>query len=460
MLARTLRFWDLTSLIIGTVIGSGIFLVPSLILRDVNGSVHEALAVWFGGGLLTLLGALSYGELSSRETSAGGLYVYLRDGFGTLPAFLYGWSLFFLIGSGTIATLAVAFGTYMRVLLPMTPLAMKGASIAMIVCIGLINIRGARESADLQNLTTLIKVLGVLAIALGLLWFRNSSSNDLNIALTGAGDLGGLRGFGVAMVSVLWAYEGWQYCTFSAGEAIHPQRDFPRAFLVGSLALIFLYLLTNVAYFQALGAERMMRSNDVAAAAVRAVFGNRAAGLVTGAILVSIVGATNGMILTSTRVYYAMADGGLFFRTFAKTHPRFKTPVLAITASSAWACLLAVTGTFEQLLTYVVFAGWVFYGLGAASIFIYRKKSTQRAPYMVPGYPFTPILFILAAFGLVTNTIIARPERAMIGVLLIASGIPAFMVWRSRSRRNGAVPGARAFPHSASVEPRLSADRE
>jgi APA family basic amino acid/polyamine antiporter len=241
------------------------------------------------------------------------------------------------------------------------------------------------------------------------------------------------------MVSVLWAYEGWQYCTFSAGEIVNPQRDFPRAFLVGSLTLIFIYLLANVAYLAALGPAGVVESKSVAAASLTAVVNPTAAKLIIIAIAISIFSATNSNVLTSPRVYYAMAMDGLFFKQLAEVHPRFGTPAFAIIAGSMWAAVLAMSGTFTQLLTLVVFSGWIFYALAAASIFVYRKRrpAVERA-FRTPGYPLTPLLFILAAIVLVINTLKDQlsdnPIRTLLALSIIVLGIPAYFIWRSRSK--------------------------
>jgi APA family basic amino acid/polyamine antiporter len=253
------------------------------------------------------------------------------------------------------------------------------------------------------------------------------------VATTNVSATSMLSGVGVAMIGVLWAYEGWQYVTFSAGETINAQRNFPRALLMGSAALIFIYILANLAYLAALGPVKASQTDAVAAAAMTAVLGPAASKLVAAAILISIFSATNGLTLTAPRVYYAMARDGVFFHQLAKIHPRFRTPAFAILAGSAWAIVLAATGTFEQLLTYVVFTGWLFYALGAASIFIYRKRSSAgELPYRVPGYPWTPLLFIVAAAALVLNTIVTQPTRAAIGLGIVLLGTLAYPIWRKR----------------------------
>ena len=439
-LQRTLGLRDLILLIIGTVIGSGIFLVPGAILRQVQGSIALAMLVWLAGGVLSLLGALTYGELAARSPKAGGIYIYIRDCFKPLPAFLYGWTLFLVISSGSIATLAVAFSAYLGEIVPLTSPLRKVIAVGMIAIVTLVNVLGTRKSANLQNWTTAIKVAAILIMSVALLWLgRGFSGEGVTFWPSGAG-ASLASGFGLAMIGVLWAYEGWQYVTFSAGETINAQRNFPSALLIGSSTLIGIYLLANLAYIAALGPARAAQSNSIAAAAVSAVAGPWAAKLVALPILISIFSAANGIALTAPRVYYAMARDGVFFHRLSEVHPRFRTPAFAVLAGSAWAAVLAATGTFEQLLTYVVFTGWLFYALGAATIFIYRRRSDEVAsPYRVPGYPLTPLLFILSAAAIVINTMATQPIRAAVGLGVVLLGVPAYLIWRSRIRSNPSV---------------------
>jgi len=434
-LERTLGLKDLTLLIIGTVIGSGIFIVPGAVLRQTNGSIALAMLVWLAGGILSLLGALTYGELSAMNPKAGGLYIFIRDGFGRLPAFLYGWTLFFVISSGSMATLAVAFSSYLRQIVPLSPALAKLAAVSMIVVVTVVNVIGTRESANLQDWTTAIKVGAILVMSAILFVLGHGFAATSTVSPTNTGARSIFFGVGFAMIGVLWAYEGWQYVTFSAGETINAQRNFPRALLIGSAALIGIYLIANFAYLAALGPVKVAQTDAVAAAAMTAVVGPAASKLVAAAILISIFSATNGLTLTAPRVYYAMARDGVFFHQLAKIHPRFRTPAFAVLAGSAWAIVLAATGTFEQLLTYVVFTGWLFYALGAASIFVYRRRLPKSEwSYRVPGYPWTPLLFIAAAVALVLNTIVAQTGRAAIGLGIVLLGAPAYLVW-NRSQR-------------------------
>jgi basic amino acid/polyamine antiporter, APA family len=425
-LRRTLGTTDLTLLVIGNVIGSGIFLVPSGVLKQTGGSVTAAALVWLVGGALSLLGALSYGELGSMEQSSGGLYGYIRDGFGRFPAFLYGWTLFFVIGSGTIATLAVAAANYMGQFAELTPVARKVIAASLILVMAVINVRGTRGSASVQNVATAIKVGAILVMAL--LLFTLGKGGEA--AVTPATSVS-VTGVGLAMISVLWAYEGWQYVTFADGEAVDPQRSLPRAIALGTAILVAIYLLANFAYLHALGPDRVAGSERVAGEAMAAVLGERAGQAIALAIIISMYSAAHATVITAPRVYYNMAQDGLFFRKLAEVHPRFGTPALAIIANCVWAALLAMTGTFEQLLTYVVFVGWIFYALGAAAVIALRiKRPEAKRPFKVPGYPVTPVLFVLAAAAIVVNTIVENPGQAAIGLGMVLLGAPAYYLWR------------------------------
>lgn len=430
-LRRVLRLRDLVLLIVGTVIGSGIFLVPGLVLKTVGNSVPMALTAWIAGGILSLLGGLTYGELSARNPQAGGLYVYIRDSFGNLPAFLFGWVLFFVVSTGSIATLAVAFNNYLTEMLPLGFWTGKAVSLLLVGLIAWLNVRGTRQSADVQNVATVIKALAILFMAGALLWFGSVSRV---LSLESAGAVSFHSRFSVialATISVLWAYEGWQYATFAAGETVNPRRDFPIAFTAGILVLIALYILSNLGYLAALGPAGVANSSHVASTALSTIFGGALVKVLTIAILLSIFSAANSIMLTAPRVYFAMAKDRLFFRQLAEVHPRYGTPAFAVIATAGWASLLAATGTFEQLLTYVVFVGWSFYALAAASIFIYRsRESSTHAQYRVPGYPWTPLAFIVAVAAVVVNTIVAQPGRAAIGLVVVFTGVPAYLVWR------------------------------
>jgi APA family basic amino acid/polyamine antiporter len=434
-LRRTLGFTDLAMITAGTVIGSGIFLTPGIVLRETGGRPGLALLVWTVAGLISLLGALTYAELGAMKPDAGGLYVYLRDAFGPLSAFLYGWASFAVIASGTVAALAVAFSGYFGRLVPPGAVPPQMISILVIVVFALINVAGTRKGSLVQNLGTFAKAGGLILLS-ALLIATGSLATAFTRDASPVPVPSLAAGIGAATIATLWAYEGWQYVTFSAGEARDPQRTFPRAISVATLGLVVLYLLANLGYLAALGPAAMAASDQIAADAVAAALGPGLATLVGVLILISIASALNGILLTAPRKYFAMARDGVFFTRLAEVHPRTATPVFAIAGLAVWAAVLAATGTFVQLLTYVVFTGWIFYALGALSIFVYRRRAPDASrAFRTPGYPVTPLVFVAAATLLVLNTLITQPGRAFAGLGLVALGAPAFYFWRSRSRR-------------------------
>ena len=401
--------------------------------------------VWVAGGVMSLLGALTYAELAAANPEAGGLYCFIRDGFGRLPAFLYGWCLFLVISSATIAALARAFARYLGEVISLNTWQANTAALLMIAVVTVVNVRGTRQSSDLQNWTTLIKgglvvVLSMVLLALG--------THGVEISAARGTPLRGVElfsSFALAMIAVLWAYEGWQFGTYSAGEVVEPQKVFPRAFLLGSLTLIALYVFAVTGYLVALGPARASESEAIAATAVNAVLGPRAGKLVALTILISVFSATNSVVLTAPRVFYAMAKDNLFFKTLAEVHPRFRTPVAAIVVLCAWSAILTFAGKFSELIDGVVFVGWIFYGLSGAAVFPLRAK-LQRAgqakdlPYQVPGYPWTPIVFLMAAAAVVGNALYLATKdpiqfrHVLVALILMALGVPAYFFWRWRSK--------------------------
>ena len=425
-LLRTLRLRDLALLIVGAVIGSGIFLVPAQVLRQVHGSTGIATLVWLGGGVLALLGALTYGELATTKPSAGGIYVYVRDGFGRFPAFLYGWSMFLAISSGAVSALAVAFSTYLGAVIPLGRVTSKVFALACIAAVTLVNVLGTRKSSDLQNWTTLSKVLLLVGITAVLLILGRHSAEVASSLWPR--EVGGVAsGFGLAMVTALWAYEGWQFVTYSAGEAIDPRRDFPRALFWGALFLTVLYIVADFGYLVALGPQAAASSDVIAAAAMKAILEPWAAKLVALTILISVFSGMNSVVLTAPRVFYAMACDGLFFKKLAEVHPRFRTPANAVIALGVWSAALAMIGSFQKLIGYAMFVAWIFYGLGGASVFPLRRREPDvERPFRVPGYPWTPMVFVGSAFALVVNVIVATPWDAAKGLGIVLLGCPVY----------------------------------
>jgi len=424
------------------VIGSGIFLTPSLILRRVDGSVGLFLLVWVVGGILSLLGALTYAELAAANPEAGGLYCYIRDGFGRAPAFLYGWCLFLVIASGTNAALARAFSRYLSEIIPLSPVGSAAVGVAMIAVVTVVNVWGTRKSSDLQNWTTLTKIAIVMILSAVLLSLGHHAA-DLPAAMgTTQHGFSMLSNFGLAMIAVLWAYEGWQFGTYSAGEVLKPQKTFPKAFLMGSLFLMALYLIAVVAYLVALGPAAATVSDAIAATAVGAVLGPWAGKFVAIAIMISTFSATNSVVLTAPRVFYAMANDNLFFKKLAEVHPRFQTPAAAIVALGVWSAVLTCAGAFAELASGAIFIGWIFYGLGAAAIFPIRRASQGLPiPYRAPGYPWTPLIFVIVAAAIVGNAIflaLTDPHQfryLAVAIAITLLGLPAYYFWRKKQTR-------------------------
>lgn len=431
-LPRTIRRGDIAFIVVGSVIGSGIFLVPGGVLRE-SGSVGMALMVWLAGGLLCLLGALTYAELGAMNPGTGGLYLYVRDAFGRLPAFLYGWVIFFVICPGTVATLAVASSTYLQQFIPLGDLGRKLLALAIVVLITWPNVRGTRLSVVALNSATVLKVaaLTVLIIALPLAgsglaqvtsWWPERVDGTL------------LQAVGLAMISVLWAYEGWQYTTFVAGETVDPQRSLPGGLFLGTLILLVIYVLTNLGYVAALGPDGVAGSERVAADSVSLLFGPWAATAIAIPIVVAMISAAHSTLLTMPRAFYSMAQDRVFFQRLADVHPRFGTPATAVMWAGVLAGILTLLGTFEELLNWVIFVGWIFYGLAGAAVFVLRKKLPDAPrPFRVPGYPFTPALYVLSAAAIVVNAIVSQPPlRTLAGLGVLAVGVPAYLFWRKR----------------------------
>jgi APA family basic amino acid/polyamine antiporter len=414
--------------VVGTIIGSGIFLVPHNVALHV-GSPGALLSVWVVGGVLSLAGALSLAELGAATPEAGGIYVYLRQAYGKLIAFLYGWAMLLVAESGGVATLAVAFAIYSGNFLPLAPFHQKLVASGVIAVLTVVNILGVRKGAAVQTIFMFAK-LGGLAIIVGLALFSPGittvgSSLPLPTPHTTLGS------FGVALVGVLWAYHGWQHLSYAAGEVKDPGRVLPRSFLWGTLLIILVYLSANLAYLRVLSLGALVEHQRVAARAMEALAGPRGAALVSALILCSIFGALNGNILGGARVLYAMARDGVFFEAVGRVHRRFETPAVALVLQGVWAIVLATSGTYEQLYTYVIFTAWVFYAGAVLAVVVLRRRLPQLArPYHVWGYPFLPIAFSIAALAIVGNTLARSPRESLMGLGLVLLGVPIYLVWR------------------------------
>lgn len=435
-LARDLTLFDTINLVIGTIIGSGIFLVPAEIARAVH-TPGWMLGVWVIGGILTMLGALSLAELGAAMPEAGGIYTFITRGWGQLWGFLCGWMLFTVATSGSIATLGAAFPIYLGAFVPLNPTTTKIAGVVVIALLTWINVIGVKNGARVGNFLTAAKLGGlvVMVLAIFLLPARPDGAAAAPPALpTGPVPFAAV---GVALVAVLWAYEGWHDVSFAAGEMHDPQKNFPRGIIGGVGIVIAVYLVANVAYLKVLTPAEIAASDRVALTAMTRVTGVWGGKILTAAILCSILGAMNALILAGPRAYYQMAKDGLFVDRVARVHPKWRTPIDALLIQGVWSAFLVLfIGGFSQLFTYVIFGGWIFYALAVASVIpLRRKEPGLHRPYRVPGYPVVPLLFVATAGAIVVNTLIATPRESTIGLAFIAVGIPVYYMQRAFKRR-------------------------
>ncbi|MBC7363187.1 MAG: amino acid permease [Candidatus Aminicenantes bacterium] len=435
-LPRVLNLTDIISIVVGGVIGSGIFLVPAKIALEVK-SPLLMLLVWVVGGFLSFLGALTFAELGAAMPEAGGMYVYLREAYGPLLSFLFGWTLFLVIDSGAIATLAVAFSAnYLPYFFKLTPLMSKIIAVLFILFLAAVNYVGVRWGANLQNLLTLIKVGAIAGICGVIFIFGHGQVKNFFEPQPGKFSFDLVSTFGVAMVATFWAYKGWESATYSAGEVKKPGRNMPLGLLFGLSIVIGLYLLANLAYLYVLPAPVVAATPRVAAEAMKVAVGPLGASIISFVILFSIMGAANQNLICSPRVYFAMSRDGLFFKNIARVHPRFLTPHISIIFISIWSIILSLSGTFEQLFTYVVFGQWLFFGLTGAAVFVLRKKRPDLPrPYRTWGYPFTPAIFVLAAFLISVNSLVKEFWNSLAGLGIILLGLPAYFYWKGKQGR-------------------------
>jgi APA family basic amino acid/polyamine antiporter len=452
-LGRRLGLFDSSMMMIGIVIGSGIFVTTGIMAKSLPSAMLILLA-WGAAGLIILFGALTYAELGTTMPEAGGQYVYLKEAYGPLYGYLFGWKMFLVNMTGSIAALAVAFSEYLSTYFPYLSSSYQiftkeinifgihwdyslslGQLLAIVVILLLTfyNAAGVGFGKNLQNLLTVIKIGTLLAFII--LGFAVGKKSLIDTALnpTGLSLIQLISGFGIVLIAISWAFDGWNNINYVAGEIKNPKRNLTYALILGTLGITVLYILTNTVYFLALPIDQMSGVIRVAEKASTALFGGAAATFLTAAILVSILGALHGAIFAGSRVYYAMAKDDLFFKKIGKVHPRFKTPANAIFLQGLWACFLTLTGTFEQLITFVMFMGILFWIAAAASVFTLRKKQPHiLRPYKTWGYPVVPMIFIIALSGVLVSTLISRPVESLAGLILTGLGIPIYYIWMRR----------------------------
>jgi len=432
VLPRAIGYLDSTAIVVGTIIGSGIFLVPHNVAMHV-GTPGSLFAVWVVGGLLSLAGALSLAELGAALPEAGGVYVYLREAYGKSFAFLYGWGMLVVIHSGSVATLAVAFGIYSGAFLPLGPLERKLLAAAVVAVLTAVNVLGVRPGSAVQTLFTFTKLAGLVIIVASAVFVRGVRPLTASLPLPTPRTT--VSSFGVALIGVLWAYEGWHMLSFTAGEVKNPARVLPRSFFLGTVLVVLAYLSANLAYLRVLTLPALAQHQRVAATAMEILAGPRGRLFVSALILCSIFGALNGTILTGPRAYFAMARDGVFFSSVGRVHPRFHTPAVAVLLQGALSIVLAVSGTYEQLFTYVIFSAWIFYGAAVMAVLVLRRqRPSLERPYRIWGSPFLPIVFALAALGIVVNTMLTKPRESGVGLGIILLGLPIYFAWRRKER--------------------------
>jgi APA family basic amino acid/polyamine antiporter len=430
---RALGPFDATMVVIGGIIGSGIFINPYIVAQRLDSSVL-VLAAWAAGGVIALAGAFAYAELGATFPKAGGQYVYLRDGWHPLVGFLYGWALLLLIESGAIAAVAITFATYALRLVGRQDIAAVPIAVGAIVVLSAINYVGVKPGSRVLNVLVVLKV-AALAILIGAGALAPESPGWWS-AVRAAPSGSTVIAFGAALVPILFAYGGWQNANYIAEEIEDPRRHLPFSLLAGTMSVVAIYVAVNVVYLRALGLEGLAGTTTPASTAAGIMFGPLGDRFVTAAIAISTFGFLDLAILAPTRVYYAMAADRLFFPALARLHPRYQTPWVAIVIQSAWSCVLALTGQYEQLLNYVVFADWIFFGLTVATVIVFRRTHpvANRPPgtFRSPGYPYVEIAFVLIAAAVVLSVVRADPSSALRGALLLAAGIPVFFWFRRR----------------------------
>ncbi len=436
-LKRQLGLFDATMINVGTIIASAIFIVPAGIAASLH-FTSLTILVWIVGGIVSLLGALSIAELAAAMPRAGGAFAYLTEAYGPAWGYLYGWANGTVVNPASIAAISVGFAGYLGFFVPLGGWGIKAVAIASILALTLLNVVGVRAGALTQNVLTVIKIAILAAlIVIGFALPGGSSANfapwwptDASSSLIGP--------LGIAMVAVLWAYDGWIETTFVAGEVTNPGRNLPRAIIYSTIIAVALYVLVTVSYTYVLSPARVATSSLVASDAAQVTLGQMGAGLVAAAILISTLGANNGIVMTAARIPYAMAREGLMFRWIGGVHPRFLTPVPSLIVQAVISIALTLTGSYDQLFTYVVFTQFLFYAAMCAAVIRLRARApAMERPYRAWGYPVTPLAFIAFAAWLVGNTIVEKPRDALVGTAILVAGLPLYFYWKRQRTDQG-----------------------
>ncbi|AND71261.1 amino acid permease [Dyella thiooxydans] len=424
---RNMRLGDAAMVVIGGIIGGGIFLNPGVAAARTESGI-ALLAIWVGAGLLTLVGALCYAELGARRPNAGGIYVYLREAFGPLAGFLFGWTMLLVIYSGSTAAVATIFASYASALFDLPPRAATPLAVAALAFVAGINLFGIRLGATIQNTFSVLK-LAAVAVLVGCGLYLAGVGQGAH-AVLGVDEARRGVGFMGAALPVLFAYSGFTYLNNLAGEVDQPQRTLPRALFLGMLGVIVAYALVNVAYLAALGHEGLAASHAPAADVMQRVFGTVGAKAISLGVAISTLGFCNITVVAGARVLQVMGEDGLFFRSVARLHPVHRTPNLAIVLLAGWSIVLVASGSYGQLLDYATFADWLACAIGVLTLFWYRRHDGAGASFRVPGYPLLPLLFVGVIGWVVVETMRSNPRNAGIGVLIMLAGAPVYFVWQ------------------------------
>lgn len=418
---------DATCIVIGIVIGSGIFLLPNLIARNLP-SAAAMIAVWIVAGVLSTFGALAYGELGAMMPDTGGQYVYLREAYGPMCAFLCGWVFVLAVIPGGTAFLAVGFSIYLDHFIPLNPLQRTVASLALVAVLSAVNYVGVRESAWVQRIFTSLKMAG-LALVIGAAFLAPHTAITAEAARSVS-----YSGIGYAMTACLMAYNGWSYVSFVAGEVKDPKRNLPRSLVLAMLIVMALYVSANLAYLNVLSVTEIATSERVGADVAGRTMGQAGASILSAIVLISVIGAINGCILTGARIPFAQARDGLFLARFGVVHPRFKTPSFAIVAQAIWAGVLILSGSYESLFSYAMLSAWIFYTLSVLAVWVLRRKMPDAVrPYRMWGYPGTLWAFVAVSIWFMADSLVNQTRTSLIAMAVAASGVPLFYFWRKKA---------------------------
>jgi len=431
-LARRLGLFDATMLVMGGIIGSGIFVTPAEVARHVDTPLL-IVGVWVLGGIVALAASFVYAELAARRPAVGGQYAYLRDAYGPMPAFLYGWALLLVIQSGGMAAVAITFARYFGNLLQL-PIPDGVVAVGVLALLTLINCMGVRSGSNVQSVLMLLKIGAIAALVLAGFWLAPASTAAMTPAVSQS--LSTVAAIGAAMTPVMFSYGGWQTSSFVAGEMRNPQRDLARGLLFGVVGVVLLYTAVAFVCVHALGSGGLAASKTPATDVMRLALGDKGATFIAIGIAISALGFLSQGMLTAPRVYFAMAEDGLFFRRVAQVSPRTQVPVVAIVVQGVAAAVIAISGTFGQILSYVVSVDFIFFGLTGAALFVFRRRDPDQAvAFRAPLHPVTTILYVAACALVVVATVWNNPINSLIGYGILLAGVPAFLYWRRANAR-------------------------